>query len=139
MKWMYSTTFQTSMSFTIVCVISTYIATSGFVPTYGSKILTYISIFVVLTSFSTNLVCDFIPKSCTLNTSSFITRIISICPCSWVLYGSFSSWPPPLKSFGCFVYTSAFWVAPLLRFCGSSICTSSFWDVLVGLTSISST
>ncbi len=61
-----------------------------------------------------------------------------ICPYSWIFYGSFLSWRPPLKSFGYFVYTSTFWATPLLRSCGSSICTSFFWAVPLSPTSISS-
>jgi len=101
--------------------------TSGSIPTCGyailtcisiSIILTCISIFIVPTSSSTNSICGFISKGCILDTSFYIVGIISTYPCSWVLCGSFSSWPPPLRSYGFFVYTFTSWIAPLLKSCG---------------------
>jgi hypothetical protein len=67
--------------------------TSGYVPNSGSTILTYIFIFTILTSSSTNSIYGFISKGYILDTSSSIVGIISTCFCSWVLCDSFFSWP----------------------------------------------
>jgi len=71
-------------------VISTCIETSGSTATFG---------YVVMISSPINLVCDFI-------FTSFVAKIASTFSCSSILCRSFSSRPPPLRSYGFFGYTS---------------------------------
>ncbi len=87
--------------------------------------------FVILIPSPTNLVCDFI-------SIIFVIEIISTYSCSWIVHGSFSSLPPPLRSCGFSNCTSSSWVAPLLRSCGSLVYTSSSYVVPLGLASFSS-
>jgi hypothetical protein len=63
--------------------------------------------YIVLTSLSTNLVYGFISKGCIFDTFFSIVGIILTCFCSWVICRSFSSWPPPLRSCGFFIYISS--------------------------------
>jgi hypothetical protein len=124
MKWDYFVSFWTSISFTTIFIVTTYTTTSGYVPTYGSTILTCIFVFIVFTSSSTNSICGSISKGYILDTTSFIAGIVSTCSCYWILCGFFISLTPLLRSYGFFVYISSFWTTPLLR-PNSSIYTSS--------------
>jgi hypothetical protein len=89
--------------------------------------------YIVLTSLSTNLVYGFISRGCILDTFFSIVGIDSTCLCSWVICGSFPSWPPPLRSCGFFIYISSSWTVYLLRLCGYLVYISSSWDVPLGL------
>ncbi len=86
----------------------------------------------------TNSTFGFISRGCILDTFSSIAKIISTCSCSWIIYGSLSSWPPPLRSCGFSICTSSSWTISPLKFCGSLVCTSSSLAILLGLALASS-
>ncbi len=106
---------------TVIFVVPTC-TTSGFVPTFE---------FAIITSSSTNSICGFTSRGCIFDCSTFVIGIISNYYCSWVVCGSFSSWPLPLDSYCSLFYTSSSLVVPL-----DLILVSSSWPnvfILVGL------
>ncbi len=105
-----------------------------YIKTNGSISMFY---FVVPISSPINSVCGFISKCYILDISSSGAGITSIFSCSWIPFGFFSSWPPPLRSYGISSCTS-FWIVPLLRSCNSLVCISSSWTVPLRLASVSS-
>jgi len=86
------------------------------IPVY-TKINGCISTFcsTITTSSPTNLVCGFISRCCILDIFSSSVRKTSTFSCSWIPFGYFSSWPPPLRSCGIFGYICSSWAAPFLR------------------------
>jgi len=74
-------------------IIPVYTKTNGCISTFCSTITT---------SSPTNLVCGFVSRCCILDISSSSARKTSTFSCSWIPFGYFSSWPPPLRSCGIF-------------------------------------
>ncbi len=96
-KWMYFEMFWTFVYSTTIFIASTCSITNGFVPTFGSVVL----------SSSINSICGLISKGCILDTSFYIGRIDSTFSCSWIIYVYFSFWAPPLRSYAFIVCTSS--------------------------------
>jgi hypothetical protein len=66
----------------------------------------------ILTSSSTNLLYVSTSSGYILDYFTFVVGVVSIYCYFWTIYGSFSSWPLPLNTYGSLVCTSS-WTIPL--------------------------